>query len=328
MEVYYYAKKVLSRTGFGGRMKFYLAPMESMTGYVFRNVYHKYFHNVDKYFTPFITSTGLSHKELNDILPEHNEGMLVVPQILTNKVEDFLTIAGKLQNFGYETVNLNLGCPSGTVVAKKRGAGQLADTMELDRFLDGIFSKCPVKISVKTRIGMQDETEWDALQEIFNKYPFEEIIVHPRLQQDFYKNPVHYDVFDKAFHSLKAPVCYNGDIHSVEHYNLFVSRFPAVDTIMLGRGIFMNPGLVDEICAGRKGVSKDTLRAFHDEILEGYIKIMSGDKNTLYKMKEIWVYLGTYFENRDDIDSERVLKKIRKANSIAEYKMLVRSLFI
>lgn len=307
-------------------MKFYLAPMESMTGYVFRNAYHKYFHNVDKYFTPFITSTGLSHKELNDILPEHNEGMLVVPQILTNKVEDFLTIAGKLQNFGYETVNLNLGCPSGTVVAKKRGAGQLADTMELDRFLDGIFSKCPVKISVKTRIGMQDETEWDALQEIFNKYPFEEIIVHPRLQQDFYKNPVHYDVFDKAFHSLKAPVCYNGDIHSVEHYNLFVSRFPAVDTIMLGRGIFMNPGLVDEICAGRKGVSKDTLRAFHDEILEGYIKIMSGDKNTLYKMKEIWVYLGTYFENRDDIDSERVLKKIRKANSIAEYKMLVRSL--
>lgn len=309
-------------------MKFYLAPMESMTGYVFRNAYHKYFHNVDKYFTPFITSTGLSHKELNDILPEHNEGMFVVPQILTNKVEDFLTIAGKLQNFGYETVNLNLGCPSGTVVAKKRGAGQLADTMELDRFLDGIFSKCPVKISVKTRIGMQDETEWDALQEIFNKYPFEEIIVHPRLQQDFYKNPVHYDVFDKAFHSLKAPVCYNGDIHSVEHYNLFVSRFPAVDTIMLGRGIFMNPGLVDEICAGRKGVSKDTLRAFHDEILEGYIKIMSGDKNTLYKMKEIWVYLGTYFENRDDIDSERVLKKIRKANSIAEYKMLVRSLFI
>lgn len=309
-------------------MKFYLAPMESMTGYVFRNAYHKYFHNVDKYFTPFITSTGLSHKELNDILPEHNEGMLVVPQILTNKVEDFLTIAGKLQNFGYETVNLNLGCPSGTVVAKKRGAGQLADTMELDRFLDGIFSKCPVKISVKTRIGMQDETEWDALQEIFNKYPFEEIIVHPRLQQDFYKNPVHYDVFDKAFHSLKAPVCYNGDIHSVEHYNLFVSRFPAVDTIMLGRGIFMNPGLVDEICAGRKGVSKDTLRAFHDEILEGYIKIMSGDKNTLYKMKEIWVYLGTYFENRDDIDSERVLKKIRKANSIAGYKMLVRSLFI
>ncbi len=307
-------------------MKFYLAPMESMTGYVFRNAYHKYFHNVDKYFTPFITSTGLSHKELNDILPEHNEGMLVVPQILTNKVEDFLTIAGKLQNFGYETVNLNLGCPSGTVVAKKRGAGQLADTMELDRFLDGIFSKCPVKISVKTRIGMQDETEWDALQEIFNKYPFEEIIVHPRLQQDFYKNPVHYDVFDKAFHSLKAPVCYNGDIHGVEHYNLFVSRFPAVDTIMLGRGIFMNPGLVDEICAGRKGVSKDTLRAFHDEILEGYIKIMSGDKNTLYKMKEIWVYLGTYFENRDDIDSERVLKKIRKANSIAEYKMLVRSL--
>lgn len=324
-------------------MKFYLAPMESMTGYVFRNAYHKYFHNVDKYFTPFIASTGLSHKELNDILPEHNKGMCVVPQILTNKVEDFLVVAGKLKDFGYETVNLNLGCPSGTVVAKKRGAGQLADTVELERFLDGIFAKCPAKISVKTRIGMQDEAEWGALQNIFNKYPLEEIIVHPRLQQDFYKNPVHYDVFEQAMASLKMPVCYNGDIHTKAKYDAFTARFPKVDIVMLGRGIFMNPGLIDEIratevaggngvCAAGTGIKeafKETLRAFHDEILNGYLAIMSGDKNTLYKMKEIWVYLGTYFAGEGDVDADyaKILKKIRKVSSVAEYKSLVRSLF-
>jgi len=233
-------------------MKFYLAPMESMTGYIFRNAYHKYFHNVDKYFTPFIASTGLSHKELNDILPSHNEGMCVVPQILTNKVEDFLIIADKLKDFGYETVNLNLGCPSGTVVAKKRGAGMLADTEELNRFLDGIFAKCKTKISIKTRIGMEDEKEWESLAEIFNTYPLEELIIHPRLRVDFYKNPIHYEVFEQALKGIKAPVCYNGDIHSVEKYNAFIKQFPEVDTIMLGRGVFMNPGLIDEIRAEAK----------------------------------------------------------------------------
>lgn len=66
-------------------MKFYFAPMEGITGYVFRNAYQKYFGGIDTYFTPFIASTGLNHKEKNDVLPAHNEKVHVVPQILTNK---------------------------------------------------------------------------------------------------------------------------------------------------------------------------------------------------------------------------------------------------
>ena len=167
-------------------MKFYLAPMEGLTGFVFRNAYQKHFGNIDTYFTPFINNKKMNYKEIKDILPEHNEGMHVVPQILTNRAEDFLAIAKELGNYGYESVNLNLGCPSGTVVAKHRGAGFLAVPEELDHFLEEIFAECPLRISVKTRVGVNDAGEWEHLLSIYEKYPMEELIIHPRVQKDFY----------------------------------------------------------------------------------------------------------------------------------------------
>ncbi len=302
-------------------MKFYMAPMEGMTWYIFRNAYHKYFHNIDKYFTPFIASTGLSFKERNDVLPQHNEGIEVVPQILTNKAEDFLEIAQKMESYGYKTVNLNLGCPAGTVVTKGKGAGFLAYTEQLNRFLDEVFSKCKTRISIKTRLGMEEYEEWNDLQEIFNQYPIEELIIHPRVQKDLYRNQVNLAIFEEACSNLKVPVCYNGDIHSVAAYEKFVERFPQTDTIMLGRGIFKNPGLVSEI-KGEEKPQISLLKAFHDEVLSGYREIMSGDLNALYKMKEIWIYWGESFEGCD-----KELKTIKKTKSMIEYNAAVRSIF-
>ena len=140
-------------------MKYYLAPMEGLTTYHFRRVYHKYYGGVEKYFTPFLAARNLSARERADILPEHNEGMKVVPQILANRAEVFLSIAGEAAAYGYSSVNLNLGCPSGTVTARGRGAGFLKFPEQLERFLDEIFDKCPLNISVKTRIGVDNVEE-------------------------------------------------------------------------------------------------------------------------------------------------------------------------
>ena len=176
-------------------MKFYLAPMEGLTGFVFRNAYQKHFGDIDTYFTPFINNKKMNYKEIKDILPEHNKGMHVVPQILTNRAEDFLAIAKELGNYGYESVNLNLGCPSGTVVTKHRGAGFLAVPEELDHFLEEIFADCPLRISVKTRIGINDAGEWERILSIYEKYPMEDLIIHPRVQKDFYNNTPDMDAF-------------------------------------------------------------------------------------------------------------------------------------
>lgn len=182
-------------------MKIYLAPLEGITGHIYRTALKECFDGFDKYFIPFISPNQKGHfstREKKDVLPENNRGVLAVPQILTNQAEDFIETAKKLAEYGYEEVNLNLGCPSRTVVTKGRGAGFLEEPDRLDRFLDEIFKKREWKISVKTRIGMSEPEEFEDLLKIYNRYPLEELIVHPRLQKDFYKNTPNLDVFAMA----------------------------------------------------------------------------------------------------------------------------------
>ena len=317
-------------------MKYYMAPMEGLTGYVYRNAYHKFFRPMDRYFTPFIANKKMSNGEIRDLLPEHNKGMHVVPQILTNRSEDFLVVAKEIAQYGYDTVNLNAGCPSGTVVAKGRGAGLLAEPEVLDRFLYEIFEGYAGKISIKTRIGMEDENEWQDILAVYEKYPLEELIIHPRVRKDFYKGNPRLDAFSYAMEESGHRLCYNGDICSAEDLQDRKERFPDLDRVMLGRGLLCNPFLIemsktaDDV--GRKTADdaahdhmqekKDRLYAFHQEILEGYIQIMSGDRNVLFRMKELWFYLGDCFTNAD-----KYLKKIKKSERLVAYQAAVDALF-
>lgn len=231
-------------------MKYYLAPLEGVTTYVYRNAYHQFFRPMDKYFTPFIVphqNKKFSARELKELSPENNRGLFVVPQLLTNNAEDFVKTAHDIKAFGYEEINLNLGCPSGTVVAKNKGSGFLALPDELDRFLDEIYQKTDMKISVKTRIGKTDPAEFEELLRIYNKYPIEELIIHPRVQTDFYKNTPNREVFRDALTRSRHPLCYNGDIFSAADYEMFAAEFPTVEMLMCGRGIISNPALIDEI---------------------------------------------------------------------------------
>ena len=305
-------------------MKYYLAPMEGITGHIYRNAYEKYFHNIDKYFTPFIVpneSLSLKTKELRDMLPENNEGLNIVPQILTNNAEGFVLTANKLKQLGYEEINLNLGCPAGTVVSKKRGSGFLAYPEELDRFLDEIYKINDMKISIKTRLGKERADEFYKLIEIYNKYPLEELIIHPRTREDFYGNTPNLEIFKESLKLSKHSICYNGDIFTVDNYNKIVKEFPQVDKIMIGRGILANPGLIDEI-KENKFITKEILKQFHDEIFENYTILLKEDKNAMYRMIELWGYMSHIFTN-----NKKYYKKIKKAQKAIDYKVAVNSLF-
>ena len=306
-------------------MKFYLAPMEGITGHIYRNSYEKYFHNIDKYFTPFIVpnqSVSLKTKELKDLLPQNNKGLNIVPQILTNNAEGFILTANKLKQLGYEEINLNLGCPAGTVVSKKRGAGFLAYPEELDKFLDEIYKIDNMKISIKTRLGKERADEFYKLIEIYNKYPLEELIIHPRTREDFYGNTPNLEVFKDALKLSKHSICYNGNIFTLNSYNKIINEFPEVNKVMLGRGILANPGLIGEI-KNNEFANKEIIKMFHDEIFENYTILLNEDKNAMYRMKELWGYMSHIFTN-----NKKYYKKIKKAQKAIDYKNAVNSLFI
>lgn len=304
-------------------MNIYLAPLEGLTNNIYRESQFKYFGGVDKYFTPFIAPNEqgiLNTKVKRDILPENNKGMYLVPQILTNSSEGFLTMCRTLEKYGYREFNLNLGCPSGTVVSKGRGSGFLAFTDELDKFLYEIFNS-PYKISIKTRIGKEKPQEFYRLLEIYNQYPLEELIIHPRTRQDMYKNTPNWDMYKFACENSKHKLCYNGDIFTLKDYKKFTDTFPDTENIMLGRGIISNPALAC-IIKGGKSLNKEDLKGFYDKIYTEYEAILPGDTPLLHKMKELMLYIVTVFK-----DCEKTAKKIKKSKNIRDFNSAVNELF-
>lgn len=315
-------------------MKYYMAPLEEVTGYVFRNAYHRYFYPFDKYFAPFVAAKEqkgrlFNYKERNDILPENNRGLVLIPQILTNNSEAFIRTAKGMREFGYEEINLNLGCPSKTVVNGGRGSGFLQDREGLRKFLDEIFEQLDMKISIKTRLGRYDPEEIGPLMEIFNGYPLEELIIHPRIQKDFYKYTPRMECYRTAYETSRHSLCYNGDLFSTADFQKLCHDFPLTEKVMLGRGVLQNPWLIGMLRSTDPASSenlapadKELLRAFCEDLCAGYARVISGDKNVLFKLKALWIYLGTSFTN-----PQKYLKKIKKANRLAEYEEAVDSLF-
>lgn len=311
------------------RHQYYLAPMEGITNATFRRTYHAHFKSMDKYFTPFLcphTKRDLTTKEKKEILPENNEGMYVVPQILTNQAEGFLETAGKLEQYGYREINLNLGCPSKTVITKGRGSGFLAFPAELREFLDEIFSKTNLKVSIKTRIGLDDTLLWEELLSIYSEFPLEELIIHPRIQKEFYKGTPHMEAYEAAYRIKNCSICYNGDMFCKEEIENFWKRFPDTDAMMLGRGILRDPCLYEKLFESEEmdaSVWKQKVRSFHDALLDAYIEEMSGDRNVLFKMKELWFYLWESFDG-----SKKLIKKLKKSGSVSEYLRVVEEIFM
>ena len=275
-------------------MNYYFAPMEGITGAVFRRTHHEFFPGIDKYFMPFITPTTqekLTPRQKRDVLPEYNEG---VPAAAAAHPDGRrLYLGGEhLASLGYAEVNLNLGCPSGTVTAKGKGAGFLAHPDELDRFLDAVFSACTVPISIKTRLGVHDPVEFEALLEIYSRYPVTELTIHPRVRQDFYKGRVREDAFAAALPHCPMPVCYNGDLVSERGIRETIERYTSLSGLMLGRSLRGDPSLVTRVRGGERADSA-RLQAFHDALFARYCDAFGDSRIAVLRMKELWFYFET-----------------------------------
>ena len=310
-------------------IKIYFAPLEGITSYIFRNAFSGIYGHVDKFFTPFISpaeKSPMTPRERKDVLPENNAGTNLVPQILTNRSDFFIDAAKELHSMGYSEVNLNLGCPSGTVCAKGKGAGFLPETLALQEFLDDIYSYAEsdnMKISVKTRLGYSDPDEFHDLLAIFNKFPVSELIVHPRIRSDFYKGEPRKEYFAYALEHSKNPLVYNGNIYTCKDYESLANEFGAgLDPVMLGRGLITDPSLADKL----NGLAAETdfakFRKLHDTVYHEYQKVLSPDINVLYKMKELWSYWQNLFDG-----CERDFKRMLKAKKCAEYEEAVDRIF-
>ena len=300
-------------------MRYYFAPMEGLTDSIYRRAHHAHFSGVDRYFMPFLSPTihrTLTHREDRELPMADSVPFCAVPQVLTKVAEDFLWAAQVCQDRGYEEVNLNVGCPSGTVVSKGKGSGMLRDLDHLDRFLDDIFHSSVLPISIKTRLGIENPDEFPSILDIYNKYPIKELTIHPRVRKQFYNGSVDMEMFRHAAEYSKNPLCYNGDLTSMEQIEALSREFPSVEAVMIGRGLVADPGL---LCGG---TDVKALERFMNELLEIYTVEFGGARNAMFRLKENWGLLHPRFEGVD-----KLWKKLRKTTDLEEYKLITSEIF-
>ncbi len=293
------------------------APMEGLTSRVFRRTHARFFPGVDRYYAPFLAPDGqgkVKASALRDLDPEQNRDISLVPQILCNRPEAFLALSRELAAMGYGEVNLNAGCPSGTVVPKHKGAGMLADLDSLDRFLAEVFSVCPLRVSVKTRLGMESGAEFPRILEIFRRYPLSELIVHARPRDGMYRSTPELGAFAPALEGSPFPVCYNGNLLDRRSYEKVMLTFPELDRLMLGRGAIANPALF-RVLRGGPPLEAQELRAFLDALCAALREEGLQERLILGRLKELWYYVNHMFPG-----AERELKQLNKARSLSDYE--------
>lgn len=301
-------------------MRYYFAPMEGITDSIYRQLHHKYFSGVDRYYMPFLSPTihrQLTHKEDRELPFADTVSFAAVPQILTKVAENFLWAAQVCVDRGYNEVNLNVGCPSGTVVSKGKGSGMLRDINALDAFLEEVFSHSPLPISVKTRLGLENKEDFSSILDVYNRYPIKELTIHPRTRKQFYDGRLHMEIFQYALENSKNPLCFNGELRTYSQVIDFSRSFPQIDAVMIGRGLIADPGM---LMSG--GTTQESLKAFTDELTETYISAFGGARNAMFRMKENWSFLRHRFDG-----SERLWKQLRKTTDLAEYRAITAEIF-
>lgn len=305
----------------------YLAPFQGITGQVFRTCYANHFEGVDAMFTPYFAGINhdsrLSEKKKIELQNTVENGIPVIPQILSKDAGEIIRFAGILKNLGFTELNWNLGCPYPQVANKKRGSGMLPYPALVAEILEKVFDKTEINFSIKCRLGYFSPAEIDELVPVFNRFPLSELIIHPRIGKQLYSGSADPEKFTHIENQVRMPVVYNGDIFAKEDFIGLQQKFPSVTHWMIGRGILSDPFLPARI----KGLAlpadkKKQLRKFIENLYLEYRRSTNDSLATIGFMKEYWRYLSESIE-----DPHKVLKKIKKVRSFDEYEDVVAGIF-
>jgi len=299
-------------------MQYYFAPLEGITDGIYRRLHHEHFGGVSKYFIPFISPTtqlSFTNRELKSVSRQLDAHFNCVPQVLTKDADSFVRTSMMLAELGYTEVNLNLGCPSGTVTGKGKGSAMLKEPEHLKAFFDEIFASCPISVSVKTRIGFEDASKWEELCAVFSSYPFSEVIIHPRTRREFYKGEVHRDAFERFYRAEPTKAVFNGDLFCPDDISGIAADFPESRAVMLGRGLVAAPYL-----AGGS-FDRTKVKRFHDALFEAYMNDRPVNA-VLGHMSEIMFYMSACFEG-----SKKCLKAMQKSRKAQDYMDAANAMF-
>ena len=297
-----------------------LAPILGITDHIFRNIYNKHFSGFDYAIAPYIISNKKNEykKSLLDRVRFENNNLKTIPQILSNDAEQFINLAKIFADMGHDEINWNIACPYPRAIKKNLGSALLEKSDLINEILEKINDeKLNLNISIKLRLGLKSKEDIFNVIPVLNNYPLKTVTIHPRTASQMYKGSVDLDILHKITEKLNHEIIYSGDIKKVSDLKKFENNFPKISTIMIGRGILINPLLIDEMndIQYSNDERRNKLINYHKELLETYSNYFSGDSHLLTRMKEIWFYQSEFFEN-----SNKLKKSIKKCKTLDSFE--------
>ena len=310
-------------------MKIYFAPLQGYTEDVYRRLHQRIFGGVDVYCTPFIRLEHgeLRSKDLRDIRPEFNTGVPLLPQVIAKDRKELEILIEALTQYGYNQIDINMGCPFPLHAKHGRGCGILPYPEKVAELMEFVQSKSEITFSVKMRLGYENPDDWKQILPILNAAPLEHITLHPRIGTQQYKGTIDMEAFrafkDQCHHSL----IYNGDLLTVEDIQNITEQFPDLKGIMIGRGLLARPSLAADYKALENPEFKATdnatlishIKLMHADMLAHYEKTIPGEAQRLNKVRTFWDYMEPTL-------GRKAWKKIEKAGNMKNYLNAIQEL--
>ena len=305
-------------------MEIHFAPLQGYTDFEYRRIHARHCGGVDTYYTPFIRweKGGIREKDIRDILPENNEGLHLVPQIICADTDEFNRLADTIQEHGYEEMDLNMGCPAPMQTKLMRGSGILPYPTRVSALLREMERRPEVRFSAKMRLGLEGKEEWRELSGMLNSSCLKHLTVHPRIGKQMYKGEVDMDAFNEVYSSIHIPIIYNGDVTSMEQVSSLLERYPGLHGIMMGRGLLARPTLAQECLMGKEMPHEERmsiLMQMHEDMLGYCTRKYKVDSQILLHIHAFWEYQESQLERK-------TWKKIMKAGNMKNYLEAIRKL--
>ncbi|MFO7936040.1 MAG: tRNA-dihydrouridine synthase family protein [Kiritimatiellia bacterium] len=305
---------------------FCLAPLRGVTVRVFRNALAECFDVPDVAVTPFVASVAgekVRSGLLADIDPAREQRLKLIPQVIGKDAGQLRVMLRAFKDMGYKRADLNAGCPWPFVMKKGRGCGLMMDADNFAHMIEVGCEEMPCGFSVKVRLGIKSPDLLLERMELLNQFPLREVTVHARTAEQMYDGNVLLDDFARIAGLCRHTLVYNGDICSFQDFEYLKHRFPFIFRWMIGRGLSVDPFLMESIHRGKQVArNPERLRRFLDLLLDASVYELAGDKQVLGRVKELWSYLHVGLK-----DGKRIWNSVKICRSVDEYRRVTDGAF-
>ncbi len=244
-------------------------------------------------YTEMIVSEAIERGDKKKLLSFNTEEKPVALQLGGSSPKTLSKAAKIGEEFGYDEINLNLGCPSKKVQKNKFGACLIKEPDLVADCLSEMQAKTKLPVTVKTRIGYDQVEDYEHLYNFINKLKLTGVktfIIHSRKamlgkftpKQNLNIPPLKYEMVYKLKEDFKdLEIIINGGINTIEEMKFHLQK---TDGVMLGRSIYHSPYLLSDI---EKEIFNNESFPSRQEVIEKLIEYLKKEVNKGTRINQI-----------------------------------------